>query len=124
MGIYHLKNAELEPQFQQYYGSSRVPRRHCEDDSFVQYLLNKVHQFRKWLVHQAMDVIASLPGCEGQAADAISAGTPIKMDIAPRLLRNPKSECPDIWTQSWSNIEDPVVLFERNLYGHPLKGLF
>ena len=71
-----------------------------------------------------MDVIASLPGCEGQAADAISAGTPIKMDIAPRLLRNPKSECPDIWTQSWSNIEDPVVLFERNLYGHPLKGLF
>ena len=24
------------------------------------------------------------------------------------------------WPKSWSNIEDPVVPFERNLYGHPL----
>ena len=43
----------------------------------------------------------------------------------------PKSECPDIWIRlprhkwpmSWSSIEDPVVLLERNLYGHPLAGL-
>ena len=27
------------------------------------------------------------------------------------------------WPKSWSNIEDPVVLLERNLYGHPLEGL-
>ena len=61
---------------------------------------------------------------DGQAADAIYADTLVKMEIAPRLLRNPKSERPDFWIQSWSNVEDPVVLFERNLYGHPLKGLF
>ena len=24
------------------------------------------------------------------------------------------------WPKSWSNMEDPVVLLERNLYGHPL----
>ena len=28
------------------------------------------------------------------------------------------------WPKSWSSIEDPVVPLERNLYGHPLAGLF
>ena len=27
------------------------------------------------------------------------------------------------WPKSWSSTEDPVVLLERNLYGHPLAGL-
>ena len=42
-----------------------------------------------------------------------------------------KSECPDIWIRlprhkwpkSWSNMEDPVVPLERNLYGLLLAGL-
>ena len=53
------------------------------------------------------------------------------MEDAPRLLRIPKSECPDIWIRlprhkwpkSWSSMEDPVVPLVRNLYGHPLAGL-
>ena len=78
-----------------------------------------------------MDVIARLPGCAGQAADAVSAYTLVKMEDAPSLLKIPTSECPDIWIrlprhkwpESWSSIEDPVVPLERNLYGHPLAGL-
>ena len=27
------------------------------------------------------------------------------------------------WPKSWANIEDSVVLLERNLYGHPPAGL-
>ena len=27
------------------------------------------------------------------------------------------------WPKSWANIEDPVVLLERNFYGHPSTGL-
>ena len=46
-------------------------------------------------------------------------------------MKIPKSECPDIWIRppkhkwpkTWSSVEDPVVLLERNLYGHPLAGL-
>ena len=57
--------------------------------------------------------------------------TQVKMEDAPKLLKMPKSECPDIWirlprhqwSKSWSSMEDPVVLLERNLYGHPLAGL-
>ena len=49
------------------------------------------------------------------------------MENAPKLLKISKSECPDIWIRlprhkwpkSWSSMEDPVVLLERNLYGHP-----
>ena len=53
------------------------------------------------------------------------------MEDAPKLLKIPNSECPDIWIRlprhkwpkSWSSIEDPVVPLERNLFSHPLAGL-
>ena len=44
-----------------------------------------------------MDIISRLPGCDGQAADAVSAYTQVKMEDAHKLLKIPKSECPDIW---------------------------
>ena len=46
---------------------------------------------------KVVDIISRQPGCAGQAADAISANTQIKMEDAPSLLQKPKSECPDIW---------------------------
>ena len=77
------------------------------------------------------DIISRQPSCAGQAADAISAYTQVKMENAPKLLKIPKSECPDVWIhlprhkwpKSWSSMEDPVVPLERNLYGHPSAGL-
>ena len=39
---------------------------------------------------EVMDVSARLPDCDGQAADAVSAYTQVKMEDAPRLLRIPK----------------------------------
>ena len=53
----------------------------------------------------------------------------VKMEDAHKLLKKiPKSEYPDIWIRlprrkwpkSWSSMEDPVVLLQRNLYRHPL----
>ena len=77
-----------------------------------------------------MDVIARLPGCAGQAADAVSVYTQVKIEDASASLKLPESECPEIWIRqphkwpkSWSNIEVPVVPLERNLYGHPLVAL-
>ena len=79
---------------------------------------------------KVMDVIAKLPDCAGLAADAVSAYTQVRMEHAPRLLKIPKSECPDIsrrlprhkWPKSWSNTDDPMVPLERNLYEHPPAG--
>ena len=80
---------------------------------------------------EVTDIISRLPGCAGQAADAVSAYTQVKMEDAPKLLKIPKSECPDIWIrlprhkwpESWSSMEDPVVPLERNLCGLPLSRL-
>ena len=79
---------------------------------------------------KVMDIISRLPGCSGQAADGVSACTQVKMEDAQKLLKIPNSECPDIWIRppnhSWpkslSSVEDPVVILERNLYGHPSAG--
>ena len=75
-----------------------------------------------------MDVIARLPGCNGQAADAVSALPKKNWEDARRWLKIPKSECPDVWirlprhkmAEIMGSIEDPVVLLQRNWYGHPL----
>ena len=40
---------------------------------------------------KVMDVISRLPGCSGQAADAVSAYTQLKMEDAPKWLKIPKS---------------------------------
>ena len=77
-----------------------------------------------------MDIISRLPGCDGQAADAVSAYAQVNMEDAPKLLQIPKSDCPDVWIRlprhkwpkSLSNIYDLVVPLERKLYGHPLEG--
>ena len=69
---------------------------------------------------KVMDIISRLPGCAGQAADAVSV-TQVKWRMLPKLLA-PKSDCPDIWLRqprhkwrkSWSSKEDPVVRLERN----------
>ena len=80
---------------------------------------------------KVMDITSRLPGCAGQAADAVFAYSQVRMEDAHKVLKNPTSECPDIWIRlprhkwpkSWSSMEDPVVPLERNLYVHPLAGL-
>ena len=83
---------------------------------------------------KVMDIISRLPGCAGQAADAVSAYTQVKMEDAPTLLTIPKSECPDIWIRppkhkwpkSWSSLEDPVVPLAaesvRSSFGRTIMG--
>ena len=44
---------------------------------------------------KVMDIISRLPGCAGLAADAVSAKIQGEMEDAPKLLKIPKSECPD-----------------------------
>ena len=92
----------------------------------TQFWLNRARLRPKWLSPKVKDVIARLPDCDGQAADAVSAYTSVKLWDAPRLLKILESECPDVWPRlprhtwpkSWANIEDPVVLLERILHGH------
>ena len=127
MDICHLKNAELETKHQQYKGRVVLRGDIVKDDSgSCPVLTEQGSSASQMTAAKVMDIISRLPWCAGQAADAVSAYTQAKMEDAPKLLKIPKSECPDIWIRlprhkrpkSWSSMEDPVVPLERNLYGH------
>ena len=60
-----------------------------------------------------MDIISRLPGCDGQAADAVSAYTQVKMEDAHKLLKIPKSECPDIWIRLPRQMAKIMVQYGR-----------
>ena len=106
-------------------------RKMKDDDGSCEVFTEQGSSASQMTAAKVMDIISTLPGCAGQAADAVSAYTQVKMEDAHKLLKIPKSECPDIWIRlqrhkwpkSWSSMEDPVVPLERNLYGHPLAGL-
>ena len=132
MDICHLKNAELEAKHQKYKGRVVLRGDVVKDDSGSYAVFTEQGSSASQMTAaKVMDIISRLPGCDGQAADAVSANTQVEMEDAHKLLKVPKSECPDIkvrlprhkWPKSWSSMEDQVVPLERNLYGHPLAGL-
>ena len=132
MDICHLKNAELEAKHQKYKGRVVLRGDIVKDNSGAYAVFTEQGSSASQMTAaKIMDIISRLPGCDGQAADAVSGYTQVKMEDAHKLLKIPKSECPDIWIRlprhkwpkSWSSMEDPVVPLERNLYGHPLAGL-
>ena len=132
MDTCHLKNAELEAKHQKYKGRVVLRGDVVKDDSGSYAVFTEQGSSASQVTAaKVMGIISRLPGCAGQAAAAVSASTQVKMEDAPKLLKIPESECPDIWIRlprhkwpkSWSSMEDPVVPLERNLYGHPLAGL-
>ena len=122
MDICHLKNAELEAKHQKYKGRVVLRGDIVKDDSGSYAVFTEQGSSASQLTAViVMNIISRLPGCVGQAADAVSAFSQVKNEDAPKLLKIPKSECPDIWIRlprhkwpkSWSSIEDPVVPLER-----------
>ena len=94
----------------------------------MQHSLKKGHQHHKW--HPPRSWISS-PDCR-DAQDKQRTQyllTQVKMEDAPKLLKIPKSESPDIWIRlprprwpkSWSSMQDPVVPLERKFYGHHIQ---
>ena len=80
----------------------------------MQCSLNKDHQHLKWQPQKAR-TLSRLPGCAGQAADAVSAHTQVKLEDAPKLLKSPKLECPDILdTSTETQMEQIMVHSGRN----------
>ena len=98
MDICHLKNAELEAKHQKYKGRV-VLRGDIVKDNSGSYAVftEQGSSASQMTAAKIMDIISRLPGCDGQAADAVSAYTQINMEDAHKLLKIPKSECPDIW---------------------------
>ena len=127
----HLKNSELEPQFQKYKGRIVLRGDIVKDDSGSYAVFTEQGSSASQMTAaKIMDIISRLPVCAGQAADALSAYTQVKMGDAPTLLKF-QSQNVQIFGYFYQNtngpnhgpVEDPVVPLERNLYGHLLAGL-
>ena len=87
MDICHLKNAELETKHQKYKGRV-VLRGDIVKDNSVSYAVftEQGSSASQMTAAKIMDIISRLPGCDGQAADAVSAYTQVKMEDAYKII--------------------------------------
>ena len=123
MDLCHLKNSELEPQFQKYKGGVVLRGDMVKDDSGAYAVFTEQGSSASQMTAaKVMNVIARLPDCDGQAADAISAYTQVKMEDAQQLFlwKKNKTEtnqnvlmCGYVFQNMygrshWEHIEDPV----------------
>ena len=117
MDICHLKNLEIEPHYQKYKGRVVLRGDMVKDDSGSHAAFTEQGSSASQMsASRVTDIISRLPGCAGQAADAVSAYAQVKMENAPSLLKIPKSDCPDIWIplpkhkwpKSWSSLLNEI----------------
>ena len=132
MGPCRLQNAELAKQLQKYKERVVLPRDNVQDEEgYRAAVAERGASASQMKGAKFLDTISERPGMARATSDAISAYTQVKMTEAPRLLRLPKEECPEIWIRipprqrptNCNNIDDPLVHFDRNFYGHPLARL-
>ena len=99
MDTSHLKKCWLGDKAPKIQRSSCIPRWYCERWFLILCSIHwtRISSVSRMTAGKVMYIISRLPGCAGQAADAVSAYTQVIMEDAPTLLKIPKSECPDIW---------------------------
>ena len=87
MDICHLMNAELETKHQKYKGRVVLRGDIVKDDS-GSYAVFTEHgsSASQMTAAKVMDIISRLPGCTGQAADAVSAQ--VKNGICSKIIEN------------------------------------
>ena len=87
MDICHVKNAEMETKLQKYRGRVVLRGDIVKDDSRAcAVFIEQGSSASKMTAAKVMDVMARLPDCDGQAADAVSAYTQVEMKDAQKLL--------------------------------------
>ena len=84
------KMRSWNPQLQKYKGRVVLHGDIVKDDSGAHAVFTEQGSSTSQMTAaKIMDVIARLPDCDGQAADAVSAYTQVKMEDAPRVLKVP-----------------------------------
>ena len=91
MDICHLKNAELEAKHQKYKGRV-VLRGDIVKDNSGSYAVftEQGSSASQMTAAKIMDIISRLPGCDGQAADAVSGYNPSKNGRCSQIIENSK----------------------------------
>ena len=128
----HLKNAELEAKHQKYKGRVVLRGDIVKDDSGSYAVFTEQGSSASQMTAaKVMDIISRLPACDGQAADAVSAYTQVKMEDAHKLFKNQNRSVQTfglVYHDTNGQNHGPVwktqlFLLKGNLYGHSLAGL-
>ena len=90
MDLCHLKNAESEKKYQKYKGRV-VLRGDIAKDNSGSYAVftEQGSSASQMTAAKVMDITSRLPGCAGQAANAVSADTQVSVEDASKLLKIP-----------------------------------
>ena len=89
MDICHLKNAELEAKHQKYKGRVVLRGFIVKDDSGSYAVFTEQGSSASQMTAaKVMDINSRLPGCDGQAADAVSALYPGKNGGCTQITEN------------------------------------
>ena len=89
MDICHLKNAELETKHQKYKGRVVLRGDIVKDDSGSYAVFTEQGSSASQMTTaKVMDIISRLPGCAGQAADAVSALYPGQNGRCSKIIEN------------------------------------
>ena len=113
---YLFWNSELEPKFQkQIQRTGCTPRRHCEIRFCGSYAFftEQGSSASQMTAAKIMDIISRLPGCNGQAADAVSAYTHVNHGGCFQISQNSK-------VRMSRHMETSSTTNGKNL-GRPLK---
>ena len=126
MDICHLKNAELEAKHQKYKGRVVLRGDIVKDDAGSYAVFTEQGSSASQMTAaKIMDIISRLPGCDGQAADAVSAYTQVKMEDDRGVQTfgfvyhdtNGLNHGPVWKTQSFLLSEMCTVIFSKDSYG-------
>ena len=118
MNLCHLQNSELEPQYQKYKGRVVLPGDIVKDDSGSYAVFTEQGSSASQMTAaKVMDITSRLPGCSGQAADAVSAYTQVKTEDASTLFKKSKVRMSRyLHTSSEAQIAKIMVQYGRS--GH------
>ena len=95
MDICHLKNVQLGTKHQKYKGRVVLRGEIVKDNSGSYAVFTEQGSSASQIkAAKIMDIISRLHVCDGRAADAVSAYTQVKMEVAHKLLKISNSECP------------------------------
>ena len=92
MDLCHLRNSELELRYQKYKGRVVLRGDIVKDDpgSYAVFT-EQGSSASRMTAAKVMDIISRLPGCDGQAADSVSAYTQIKKRRCSQIIENSQS---------------------------------
>ena len=125
MALCHVMHAETCQVGPKVHGKSRAPGEQLQGR---QLMPSCIRRTRRTNISDDIGTLteppsSKLPGMAGEANDAVSPYTQVRM--------SDEKECPHVWIRLrpkrrptyCDTVEEPVVPLERHLYGHPPAGL-